>query len=114
MRQQMLALLLCLSGCAHIDRKDRARITLGYTDRDHLVAVQLRDALAEPRGPSSGGHTLAARLGGNVCGTDIAFDASYLGRAMSLTGFATDIHSRGDQMSLVFTNTTNGDTEWVG
>src|SRR2546423_3268400 len=104
----LLWAMLASSGCALARGGGGPRVTLGYADRGHLFAVQLRDALPGARGPSSGGRTLAARMGGNVCGTDIAYDAFYLGRFMSVTGFATNIHSRGDQMSLVVSNTTTG------
>jgi hypothetical protein len=97
------------AGCA----TSGPRVNLGYADRDHLFAVQLRDARAEAHGPSSGGHGLAARMGGNVCGTDIAYDAEYWGHYMAVTGFATNSHSQGDNLAIVITNTTSGLGAWT-
>ena len=108
----VLCAVAVASGCASQHAAIGPRVTLGYTDRGHLFAVQLRDA-APARGPSSGAHALAARLGGNVCGTDIAYDAIHMGRFMSVSGFATNIHSTGDQLSIVVVNTTTGETAFV-
>jgi hypothetical protein len=120
MRPLSCCIVLCVmcapSGCALTTRhgvSSPARLELGYAGRDHLWAVRMRDAYPEQRGPSSGLHTLAAQLSGNVCGTDIAYDAKYEGRFMSVTGFATNIHSKGDQMSLVVVNSTTGQRTWV-
>jgi hypothetical protein len=102
------------SGCAHHVAVARApRLTLGYTDRDHLFAVEMRHAYPAPRGPSSGLRAFAAQMGGNVCGTDIAYEAEYWGRFMSVTGFAMNSHSQGDTTSIVLLN-SKGDTAMVG
>ncbi|MCU1278624.1 MAG: hypothetical protein JWM53_2170 [bacterium] len=120
MRPMSCCIVVCAicatAGCAFTARHDAsspARVKLGYASRDHLYAVQMRDTYPGQRGPSSGLHTFAAQLSGNVCGTDIAYDAKYLGRFMSVTGFATNIHSRGDEMSLVIVNSTTGQRTWV-
>jgi hypothetical protein len=101
----LLSGMTVTSGCAahgHATGPISAgRVPFGYTDREHLFAVQLRDAHSTSRGPSSGVHGMAARLGGNVCGTDIAFDAENWGQFMSLTGFVTNSHSKGDGMGIV-------------
>jgi hypothetical protein len=94
-----LTLLTLTSGCARL--ADKPRLSVGYAARDHLFAVQLRDAAPTARGPSSGVHGFAARMGGNVCGTDIAYDAEYHGRFMSVTGFATNAHSKNDDVAIV-------------
>jgi hypothetical protein len=86
-----------LVGCATSHQAIGPRVAAGYTDRDHLFALQLRDASS--RGPSSGARGLAARLGGNVCGTDIAYDAHYNGQFMTVSGFATDSHSGVDNVT---------------
>jgi hypothetical protein len=92
-----LAMMLA-GGCAASHQAAGPRVSAGYTDRDHLVALQLRDAAG--RGPSSGARGLAAHVGGNICGTDVAFDAEYWGRFMSISGFATNVHSEGDNFTI--------------
>lgn len=96
-----LMLVAMAAGCAGSQRVATSRTTLGYTDHDHLFAVTLRDVDAAARGPSSGARGLAARMGGNVCGADIAYDAEYAGRFMSVNGFVTNAHSKGDESNEV-------------
>jgi hypothetical protein len=40
-------------------------------------------------------------MGGSVCGTDIAYDAQYLGQSMSVSGFVTAGQSKGDEVHEV-------------
>jgi hypothetical protein len=93
---RVLPALLLVAGCATrpvmIGSEMRPRMSYGYSDRNHLYSVELRDAYPATRGPSSGLHAFAASVDGNICGTNIAYDAMYFGRFMSVTGFATDIY----------------------